>query len=299
MTDYSIPREDNRWGRPLLYPPLGDKRIAYSRPSTLSKDIDDKKNLIPWEQSMVAIGLAKSKYLFNRIQGILARGGGWASDKKELQEIMEQAKNAAGWKSQADRGSSIHDLADAAEKGVLDWNYLDEELKPVIEAYVEQIVPWLTYLATECFVTVDKELVVPHHKPFTLRAAGSIDRICEFDGHRYIVDVKSGRDDLFRTSVCGQLYLYSRGMLYRDDLVHQEIPWADWKFSGVNPSARAETGVDQDRAIMLQAPKGPVNGKWEWKAFWIPLPKGEEIIECGQWTRKARYVPEFKGVEFR
>jgi len=294
MTDYNIPRD--RWGRPMLYPPDAVRRVGYSRPSTLGKDLDTGKALIPWEQTMVAIGLAKSRYLFSRVQAILARGGTWGTDKAEFKEIMELAKNSAGWKDQADRGTSIHDLCDAAEQGILDWNFVPEHLKPVIEAYVEQVIPWFTYLATECFVTVDKRLKVPGHT-ISLRSAGSIDRIGTFDDKRYIIDIKSGRDDVFRTSVCGQLYLYSRGDFYKDDAVHQDVSWAEWRYDGSNPSARASTDVDQDFAIMLQAPKFARGGKWKWNMLWIPLKTGEEIITCGQWARKARNVPEFKAVE--
>lgn len=297
MTDFNIPRD--HWGRPKLYPPTGTKRVGYSRPSTLGKDLDTKEHLIPWEQTMVAIGLAKSKHLFSRVQGILARGGSWATDKKEFQEIMNMAKDQAGWKEQADRGTSIHDLCDALEKGILNWDYVPDHLRPVLEAYEEQVIPHLTFLATECFVAVDDTITgLPSQKDIELRAAGSIDRIGELDGKRYIIDVKSGRDDIFRTGVCGQLYLYSRGSLYVDEIIHQDIVWADWKYSTVNTSARAQTEVDPDYAIMLQAPKFAVNGKWEWRAFWIPLDKGRDIIECGQWARKVRRVPEFKRVDW-
>lgn len=297
MTDYNIPRESH-YNRPMLYPPEGETRVPYSRPSTLGKDLDTGKALIPWEQTMVAIGLAKSRYLFSRIQAIIARGGSWDTDKKEFKEIVGLAKNAAGWKDQADRGTSIHDFCDAAEQGILDWDLVPEHLKPVIAAYFEQIIPWFTMLATECFVVVDRQIDVPHHhKLIQLRSAGSVDRIGTFDGKRYIFDIKSGRDDVFRTSVCGQLYLYSAGLLYRDDLVYQDISWAEWKYSGSNPSARADTGVNQEQAIMLQAPKFAVHGKWTWNIFWVPLEKGRDIVECGQWARKARVVPEFKRVE--
>lgn len=246
---------------------------------------------------MVAIGLAKSRHLFSRVQAILARGGSWSTDKAEFKEIVGLAKNAAGWKDQADRGTSIHDLCDAAEQGILDWNYVPEHLKPVIEAYVEQIIPWFTYLSTECFVAVDNTINLPDRKPIELRAAGSIDRIGEFDGKRYIIDIKSGRDDVFRTGVCGQLYLYAIGMLYRDDVVHQDVPWAEWANAGINPSARADTGVDQEHAIMLQAPKFAQGGRWTWNIMWVPLKYGKDIIEVGQFARKARVVPEFKKVD--
>jgi hypothetical protein len=296
VTDYNIPREPKPFSRPLLYPPTGDKRVAYSRPSTLGKDIDKGEALIPWEQSMVAIGLAKRPNLFARIQSIVARGGSWATDKKQLQEIMAQAKEAARWKDQADRGSAIHDFADAAEQGVLDYDLVPDHLAGAIRWYEDHIVPQFKVLATECFVAVDRLVELPRRDPLVLRAAGSIDRICEWQGKRYILDIKTGRDDEFRTGVCGQLWLYSRGLLYADDVVDQDEKYPDmnWVDSPDNPSRRAEIDVDQDRAIMLKAPKFARRGEWAWKAFWIPLDKGAEIVECGQWARKARSVKEFE-----
>ena len=316
MTDYNIPREPKPYNRPLLYPPDGEKRVPYSRPSTLGKDIDKGEALIPWEQSMVCIGMAKRPNLFARVQSIIARGGSWATDKKQFMEIMAQAKEAAKWKDQADRGSAIHDFADAAEQGILDHSLVPDHLKGPVLWYEENVVPRLKVLATECFVAVDRLVELPRREPITLRAAGSIDRICEYNGKRYIVDIKTGRDDEFRTGVCGQLWLYSRGLLYADDVVNQmdkyppgaglvdnwrsaaEVPDdSEYGAHPINPSWRAELGVDQDRAIMLKAPKFARRGEWVWKAYWIPLDKGQEIVECGQWARKARSVKEFEEFE--
>lgn len=304
MTDYNIPREAKPFSRPLLYAPDSENRVPYSRPSTLGKDLDKGEALIPWEQSMVCIGMAKRPNLFARVQSIIARGGSWATDKKQLMEIMAQAKEAARWKDQADRGSAIHDFADAADQGILDHSLVPDHLEGPVRWYEDNIVPKLTVLATECFVAVDNSVELPHREPITLRAAGSIDRICEYQGRRYIVDIKTGRDDEFRTGVCGQLWLYSQGLLYADNLVNQDETidsngtWrGPWQPSAVNPSSRASLGVDQDWAIMLKAPKFARRGEWAWKAYWIPLDKGREIVECGQWARKARSVKEFEEFE--
>jgi hypothetical protein len=307
VTDYNIPREAKPFERPLLYPPDGPKRVAYSRPSTLGKDLDTGKALVPWEQSMVAIGLAKKPHLYSRIAAIVARGGTWKTDKAQLKRIMDEAKEAADWKGQADRGSAIHDFADAAEQGTLDLGMVPEYLKGPVDWYATNVVPKLTYLATECFVAVDRLVELPGREPIKLRAAGSIDRVCEYQGKRYIVDIKSGRDDEFRTSVCGQLWLYSVGKLYADDIVHQneEAAYAgyDWKPADladgvpVNPSLRAELDVDPDWAIMLQAPKFATRGEWRWRFHWIPLDTGRQIVECGQWARKCRSVKPFQEFE--
>jgi hypothetical protein len=250
------------------------------------------------------MGLVKKPYLYDRIAAIVARGGSWKSDKVQLKRIMEDAKEAADWKGQADRGSAIHDFCDAAEQGTLDHDLVPQHLRGPVFWYEENIVPRLTYLATECFVAVDRLVELPGREPIKLRAAGSIDRICEYQGKRYIVDIKSGRDDEFRTGVCGQLWLYSVGKLYADDVVLQdqdpEFSWvnkwvpADIDVRNVNPSARADLGVEQDVAIMLQAPKFATRGEWAWKCHWIPLDTGRQIVECGQWARKCRSVKEFE-----
>ena len=297
MTDYNIPREPKPFARPLLYAPDSEKRVPYSRPSTLGKDLDKGEALVPWEQTMVCIGMAKRPNLFARVQSIVARGGGWSTDKKQFKEIMGQAKEAAKWKDQADRGSAIHDFADAADQGILHPDLVPDHLKGPVEWYEANVVGKVNVLATECFVAVDRLVELPGREPIVLRAAGSIDRIVEYQGKRYILDIKTGRDDEFRTGVCGQLWLYSVGQLYRDDVVDQHFGWEVWHPSDVNPSARAETGVEQDRAIMLKAPKFARRGEWAWKAYWIPLEKGRDIVECGQWARKARSVKEFEEFE--
>lgn len=308
MTDYNIPREPKPFNRPLLYAPDSVTRVPYSRPSTLGKDIDKGEALVPWEQAMVAMGMAKRPNLFARVQAIVARGGTWKSDKKQLMEIMAQAKEAAKWKDQADRGTAIHDFADAAEQGVLDYSLVPDHLAGPVRWYQENVVPQFKVLATECFVAVDRLIELPNRPPLPLRAAGSIDRVCEWQGKRYILDIKTGRDSEFRTGVCGQLWLYSVGKLYADDIVDQDQKYLpgqglvdSWEYAEldandqpVNPSLRADLGVDQDRAIMLQAPKFATRGEWRWHAYWIPLDKGREIVECGQWARKARSVKEFE-----
>ena len=50
ITDYTIERD--RFGRPMLYPPEGGKKVAYTRPSTMAKWNDDKAGLINWTASL-------------------------------------------------------------------------------------------------------------------------------------------------------------------------------------------------------------------------------------------------------
>jgi hypothetical protein len=305
LTDYNIPRD--RYDRPSLFPPDSARRIGYSRPSTLGKDLDTGKGLIPWEQTMVVTGLYNRPELWAKANGVFQRGGSWGTDKEFFKRLMDECKDAGNWKAKADRGTALHDLTDAADKGILDHDRVPESLQGAVFWYEKHIAPKINVLAAEAFVAVDRLVELPGRKPISLRAAGSVDRIAEFDGERYIVDVKSGRDDEFRTGVCGQLWLYSVGDLYADPLVTQDqepqFEWVDsWRSADinpktndpVNPSWRADTGVNQEWAIMLQAPKFAVRGEWRWRCHWIPLDTGREIVECGQWARRCRNVKEFK-----
>lgn len=281
----------------MLQPPEGGERQPYFRPSTLGKDLDNKSAIIPWTQTNVMIGLARNKALWTRLRALVAKGATWDQAKGDFKDIIAKAESYGGSTDAADRGTAIHDYCEAAESGWLDWSLVDEGQKPIIEAWIEQVLPHVEIIATECFVAADIPVDLPRQETYTLRAAGSVDRIAVVDGKRRILDIKSGKDDVFRLGVTGQTYLYSRGALYRDEGVRQEVSWAEWNSSPDGLSERADTGVDQDVAIMALAPRSP-NGKgvWEWKLLEVDLMRGRDVIDCGIWSRQVKKIPEFRRV---
>lgn len=301
MTDWNIPRD--QYKRPKLFPPEGGKRIPYGRPSTYAKDIDKPSDgLFKYYQANAMIGMAATPSLLNRVKGIVAKGGNWDSAKGDLKDIAETAEIIGGATNKADRGTSIHDYCEAIERDPdgFDWSLVEEDLKGPLDGYWEFIAssPHIKFLAWECFLSANVPMRTPTGNAFTLRSAGSADRVGEIDGKRYMMDIKTGKDKDFRMGVSGQLALYVEGQFYQDDIVRQDIPWAEWYPNKDETAEFADHGCDYNEAIMLWCPQGP-NGqnKWEWEALRVPLEKGRQIIRCGQWARKLRFVSEFKRVD--
>lgn len=301
MTDWNIPRD--QWKRPLLYTPNGGNRVGHSRCSTLARDIDKASDgLFQYYQTNAMIGLAKTPSLLNRVKAIIAKGGNWDRNKGEFKEISKTAETVGGATNKADRGTSIHDYTEVLEVNPdgLDWSLVEEDLKGPLEGYWEFIASKASvdFLAREVFLSVNMPLKLPDGRNVVLRAAGSADRIVEINGVRYMVDLKTGKDDDFRMGVSGQLALYVEGSLYQDSIVKQNIPWAEFYPNADNKAEFAAHGCDYDTALMFHCPQTPSSDrKWHWTIQEVPLAQGRRIIHCGQWARKLRQVPVFKKVE--
>lgn len=56
-----IPRD--RWGRPMILPPKGKKRVAYRRVTTFVGCLEDTYNLMNWKNRQVAYGMGQRKDL--------------------------------------------------------------------------------------------------------------------------------------------------------------------------------------------------------------------------------------------
>ncbi|ASR75909.1 exonuclease [Mycobacterium phage Aziz] len=246
------------------------------------------------------IGAAVSPPIINRVKAIVAKGGNWDSAKGDLKEIVKNAEIVGGSQNKADRGTSIHDFCEAIETDTLDWNLVPEELKGPLDGYYEDIAssPHLQILAREIFLSVNVPMKTPTGNAYVLRAAGSADRIGEIDGKRFMIDIKTGKDDQFRMGVSGQLALYTEGEIYRDPGVVQDVPWAEFYPNADGTAEYASHDCDYDEALMFHCPQQPaMNGRWHWRILRVPLERGRQIIRCGQWKRKLKYIPEFRQVD--
>lgn len=301
MTDHTIPRDN--YGRPKLYPPEGGPRVSYSRCSTLAKDIDKASDgLFKYYQANAMLGMAANPSLLNRVKAIVAKGGNWDKEKGALKEIAKTAEILGGSLNKADRGTSIHDYAEAIETNPdgFNWDAVEEDLKGPLDGYYECISskPDIKYLAQEVFLSINVPMKTPTGNAFTLRAAGSADRIVEIGGKRYMVDIKTGKDDEYRMGVSGQLALYVEGQLYQDAGVRQNVPWAEYWPNADGKAEFASHDCDYEEALMFHCPQqANMAGKWEWTIHRVPLEKGRQIVRCGQWARKLRYVNAFQRIE--
>lgn len=198
-----IPRD--RWQRPLIIPPGGGEPIAYTRVSTLAKCLDDLSNLMTWKQRKTAQGLLQRPDLMTRLAGVLANGdpdADWQT-KKYLNNICEEATEAAGASTGRSAGTGFHHLTEAIDKG-MEPLFVPDSDKPRLDAY---------RAATAGYEALDSETFVVCEP---LHTAGSFDRLWRCpDGRVRVGDLKSGKSEkAFPLSTTVQLAIYSNAKRY-------------------------------------------------------------------------------------
>lgn len=193
-TQIEIPRD--RWGRPLITPPGGDKPVPYTRVSTLAKTLDNKEQLMRWKCRQTAIGIARRPDLSAMISAV-------HDDRKVMDDIVGQAMDAAASNAAANLGTTLHALTEHVDKGTKP-DFLPAELIPDLTAY-EEAMRGVQILAIERFIVNDH-----------VQAAGTFDRMVLLPGvGPVIADIKTGQHEMkFPHGVCTQIAMYARGHMY-------------------------------------------------------------------------------------
>ena len=227
MTETAAPVElkRDRWGRPLIIPPDGGEPIAYTRASTMAKALDDLSNLMLWKQRKTAEGLLRRPDLMTRLSGVLAKANPDTdrAAKRLVNNICDEATEAAGATTGRTAGSGFHDLTEAIDAG-LEPLFVSEADRARLDAYRAAMAGCVP-LAAETFVVVDE-----------LRVAGSFDRLwlCAsggaqpwHDGRVRVGDLKSGKSEkAFPLATCMQLAIYAHGKRY-DPATGERTPLHD------------------------------------------------------------------------
>jgi hypothetical protein len=156
-----LPRD--RWGRPLITPKDGGDPVAYQRCTTFVGCLEDTYNLSVWQQTMVALGMARRRDLVLSASAISDPKDRF--QKRTLKDIARQAIDAAHGGAAAATGTALHAFSEQVDAGTLDWSRVPEEYVADLKAYEEVMRPF-TILAVEGFCVVDD-----------LRVGGSYDRI--------------------------------------------------------------------------------------------------------------------------
>jgi hypothetical protein len=191
-----IPRD--RWGRPLVVPPGGGKRTAYTRCTTFIDCLDDRWALEQWKQRMTAIGIADRPDLLLAVSA-------HRDDKKQLNGICDQAIEAAKATAAATTGTALHALSELVDRGQ-DLPVLPDAARADLDAYKT---------AMEPFEVIDIEQFVVHDG---LKVGGTFDRLVRWNGVTMIADLKTGSSiDYSLGKLAMQLAVYSRGQRYDID----------------------------------------------------------------------------------
>jgi hypothetical protein len=244
------PVERNGHKQPLLYPhPGATEKVPYKRVTTYIGSIDDAHGLSLWAQRKLAWGLALRHDYYT---GVAAVGLDIDDDpkrNKELDELIELAKNAAAADSYSTVGTALHRFAELADQGQ-SIDALPIEYVPDLAAYTK---------ATEA-------LKMKWVEPFTvcdpLGVAGTPDRIFQYKGGTYIGDIKTGTiTGRGIGKIAMQLALYARSALYNHDT-----------------GERTPHGASTSRGLIIHLPAG----KGVCTLYWADLLAGWEGVQLSK-----------------
>jgi hypothetical protein len=187
-----IPRD--RFGRPMILPPTGTKRIPYRRCTTFVGCLDDTYGLQKWMKRQVALGMGQRSDL------VLAAAAADPGDKNKLDDIAEKALEAAKAGAAADIGTALHGFTERIDRGQ-PLGAIPQEYAADIDAYRR---------ATEGIDWLDIETFRVHDD---FQVAGTADRIGLIHGQPTIVDIKTGSID-YPHKMAMQLAMYARSLPY-------------------------------------------------------------------------------------
>jgi len=243
--------ERDRYGRPLIVPPTGGKAIAYTRATTIANSLDDPSALTAWKMRMAAIGLSVRSDLLLAINAA-------QDDKMAINKYIEDAMEVAGASKAATIGTAIHTFAEKMDLGIP--VSIPNEWAGDLIAY-EQATKKLNKVFIEQFCVLDK-----------FKIAGTPDRVVEYEGERFIADIKTGRID-HPNNIAMQLAIYANGLPYYPDTATRG-KWGD---------------VNKEKAIIIHLPAG--SGLC--KLVWIDIAEGWKGV---QFAMKVRQWRDKKGL---
>lgn len=251
------PKRDH-WGRYKLPDPDTGEERAWTRATTFAESVEDSFGLTKWKMRSVAVGLSKRPDLVT-----LAETLDVDEDKKQLEDVCEQALNIAGANSRSNLGTALHRMTERLDRG--ERLRVPEKYKPDMDAYFA--------LKSEAGLQttpryIERITVVPE-----LGVAGTMDRIVRLDGKVYIADVKTGNLEHAWKKIAIQLALYSHGRALWDDRngVWEKIP-----------------PVDQSQAIVIEIPVGSGTAA----LWWVDIAKGWEAAQKCTWVREWRKIKD-------
>ena len=211
--------ERDRYGRPMVMPVKGKKKVAYTRATTIANSLDDASALVAWKMRMAALGLTTRPDL---LLAISAAG----EDKMAINAYIEEAMDAAGASKAANIGTAIHALTERLDLGQ-ELGVVPDQWLPDIRAY-EEATKVLNKVYIEQFCVLDK-----------FKIAGTPDRLVEYKGELFITDLKTGRID-HPNNIAMQLAIYAHGLPY-DIATATRGSWGD---------------VNKEKAIIVHLPAG-------------------------------------------
>lgn len=248
--------ERDRYGRYLI--PVDGKKVAFSRATTVAKTLSDTYALEQWSMRLVAKGLALRPDLFARAAATPL------DDKRTLDAICEDAKEAAGASSGRNQGTALHTFTEQVDAGQdvkipAPWDADVAAYRAELMRAGVRIVPGMI----EKVVCLEK-----------LRVAGTFDRLVtlrRFFRLPLIADLKTG--GLYDPQAMAmQLAMYAH---------------ADFIYDYATGERSEMPEVDRTTGLIFHLPPGQATCT----IHRLDLEAGWEAVERAMWTRKYRSAP--------
>lgn len=241
----------DRWGRPMVIPPKGGKPVAYTRCTSYIDVLDDRFALEQWKQRMVALGLAARPDLLLSVSA-------HKDDKKALNKVIDDAREAAAASAAATTGTALHALTELVDRG--------QELPPL---------PPGPKRSLEVYREATAELKAAHIETFCVldsyKIGGTPDRIVRHGKGRYVADIKTGNIEWGALKIAMQLAIYARSNTY-DPATH----------------ARGIHEADTRRGLVIHLPAVDDPAEARCDLHWFDLDAGWEAVQVARRVREQR-----------
>lgn len=206
-----------------VIPRKGEK---FTRCTTFASTLDDRFSLEKWQQRMVFTGAVVRQDLY-------AQAAANLDDKDVLNDLCEQAIEAAKGTAGANLGTALHTFAEKVDRG--------EDV--VIPAPWDADIKAYTATLEQNGVRVDPALMEGIVVCRDLQVAGRYDRIVTIDGYPQplIADLKTGNIDHSLTTIAIQLAIYAN---------------ADEVYDPITDTLTSMPRVDLNQALIIHLPAG-------------------------------------------
>lgn len=238
---------------------------SYARPSSYGAVLEDDFYLARWGERKAAAGLAMRRDLMLALAA-LGDTEESAESKEAANDIIRQAKDAAGASLAANEGTGLHALTERRDRG-LALGVVPEEFRGNMEDWA-RLTEHFEFLDIECFVVQDE-----------IKAAGTFDRLVRYHvpcavcgAYVRVLDLKSGRIDYGAIKMAVQLAIYANSRYY--------VPETGKRVEFAEPVCRCS-------GIIVHVPTGQPAGSGVVK--WLNIGQGWNVaVECARRIREIR-----------
>jgi hypothetical protein len=262
-----------RWGQYKINHPDTGRQELWQRATTAAKIMANTFTLNQWHQRMTAKGMTMRDDLLLKVAGLDVK-----ADRKELNELCEEAQITAGSKISAELGTALHAITERIDMG--------QEVK--IPGKFQALVSLYTDTVRKSGLKIVPGMLEQTTALTQYMVAGTFDRIFQLPNGEYVIgDLKTGSSLSYgELEIEIQLAIYAHGVNTHGIWDWGSKTWVDPGFK-----VRPDLGV-----IMHMPAESVLEGEPRCTLQWVNLKAGwanlalSKQVEAEQ-RRKNRFRP--------